>query len=147
MVFSIPIGNYPQIANFLGADLKSTFDETHYSLDKRIRLIDPSLYFLFMGKTSDKKNCCNLIEQWTPKIPPIIQSIANERIPREKTDRVIREIYPLLDVVLIRNLLQYQIEKHASILINPSVPLSSGRMINHQVEKTREMNRTGQNFV
>lgn len=141
---TIPIGNYPQIAGFLGADLKSAFSDTpHYSLDKRIRLIDPSLYFLFMGKTQDKQNCCELIEQWAPKIPPIVQSIANSRLPMEKTDRVIKEIYPLLDVVLIRNLLQYQIEHHASILINPSVPLSSSRMINHQVEKTREMNRTG----
>ncbi len=140
---SIPIGNYHQIASFLGADLKSAFDENHYSLDKRIRLIDPSLYFLFMGKAQDKKNCCELIKQWAPKIPPIVQSIADSRLPREKTDRVIRELYPLLDVVLIRNLLQFQIEKHASILINPSVPLSSRRMVNHQVEKTREMNRTG----
>ncbi len=140
---TVPIGNYAQISPFLGSDLKAAFGKDHYPLNKRIRLIDPSLYFLFMGKKQDKKNCCNLIKNWAPKIPPIVQSIADTKAPREKTDRVIKELYPLIDVVLIRNLLQYQIENHASILVNPSVPLSSPRMINHQVEKTREMNRTG----
>jgi hypothetical protein len=141
--FSIPIGNYSKIAPFLSPDLKSALDENHYSVDKRLLLIDPSLYFLFMGLDSDKRNCCDLIDEWAPKLPPIVNYIANLKVPREKTDQVIEQIYPLLDVVLIRNLLEYQIKKNASILINPSVPLSSSRTINEQVEKMRDMNKNG----
>jgi len=140
---SIPIGNYQKIAPYISPDLKSAFDEEHYSLDKRLRLIDPSLYFLFMGLTADKKCSCDLIKDWAPKIPPIVNSISNLRVPREKTDRVVKDIYPLLDAALTRNLLEYQIKKNASVLINPSVPLSSSRVINRQVEKMREMHRNG----
>lgn len=140
---SIPIGNYPKIAPYISPDIKSAFDNKHYSIDKRLRLIDPSLYFLFMGLTSDKKCSCDLVKDWAPKIPPIVNSISKLKVPREKTDRVVKDIYPLLDVVLIRNLLEYQIKKNASILINPSVPLSSSRVINEQVEKMREMHRNG----
>jgi hypothetical protein len=139
--FSIPIGNYSKIAPFLSPDIKSSIDENHYSVNKRLCLIDPSLYFLFMGLDTDKANCCDLIDEWTPEISPVVTRIASLKL--EKTDQIIKQIYPLLDVVLIRNLLEYQIKKNASILINPSVPLSSSRMINEQVEKMREMNKNG----
>jgi hypothetical protein len=102
--FSIPIGNYSKIAPFLTPDIKSV-DENHYSVNKRLCLIDPSLYFLFMGLDTDKENCCDLIDEWVPKISPIVKYIASLKL--EKADQVIKQIYPLLDVVLIRILLTY----------------------------------------
>ena len=141
--FNIPLSSYADVAPHLHPDLKSAFDENHYSIDKRIRLIDPSLYLLFMGSGSDKKECCDVLKDWLPSLPPIVESISDLKSLREKADRSIREIYPLLDVVLAQKLFEYQIKNNASILINPSVPISSSRMIKAQVEKMREMNRVG----
>ncbi len=139
----IPIGNYSKIAPFISPDIKSAFDENHYSIEKRLRIIDPSLYFLINGTKPDKKCCCDLIGEWTPNTPRKIAEISELKASKEKTDRVIDEVYPLLDVVLIRNLLEYQIKRNASILINPSVPISSSRRINDQVEKVRDMHKNG----
>lgn len=140
---TISIGDYSKIAPCLVPDLKSSFDPNYYSVDKRIRVIDPSLYILFTGLDSDKEACCSVMEQWIPQLPNIVGRIAKIKSQKEKTDQSIKQIYPLLDVRLIQNLLEYQIRANASILINPSVPLSSPRMVNAQTEKTQEMNKQG----
>lgn len=141
--FNISICNFSKVAPYLTPDLKSAFGEDCYSMNERICLIDPSLYFLFMGSASDKKKSCEIMGNWVPSLSSILENISSVKSQRIKLDMAIRDIYPLLDIVLTRNLLEYQIKHNASILINPSVPLSSSRRIISQVEKMREMNRTG----
>jgi len=140
---TISIGDYSEIVPYLAPNLKSSFDPNHYSADKRIRIVDPSLYILFTGLDSDKEACCGVMGQWVQQLSTIVNRITKIKSQKEKTDQCIQQIYPLFDVKLTQNLLEYQIRANASILINPSVPLSSPRRVNAQTEKTREMNRQG----
>lgn|GEM_PF-2699773 len=139
----ISSGDHSKIAPFLVPDIRAHLDPDFYSTDKRIRLVDPAIHFLFSGLERDKDACCSVIEEWTPKLANIVNSIAEIKSMREKIDQSIKQIYPFLDAVLIQRLLEFQIRANADILITPSVPLSSPRRINDQTEKTREMNRQG----
>ena len=140
----ISMGDYAKVApSLLVSNLKAAFDPNYYSAEKRIRLIDPSLHILFSGLELDKDTCCEIIDQWIPQFSNLVSSISKIKESKEKIDQGIREIYPLLDVVLIRNILEFQIRSNASILINPSVPFIKPTNINYQAEKTREMNKQG----
>jgi hypothetical protein len=139
----ISSGDYPAVSPFLVPDIRTQLDPNFYSIDRRIRIIDPAIHFLFSGLEKDKSACCNVVEEWLPQLSSVVDSVAQIDSQKEKLDSSIRKIYPMLDAALIQRLLEFQIRADADILINPSVPLSSPRRINDQTEKTREMNRQG----
>ncbi len=123
----------PILSGYLGKAPK------HKLIDK-VRLIFPSLYLLFNGTELDKKALLETINA-SQELIEIINKIAFLEKRKEKFDKKIDEIYPLLDTSLIRMLLQHQIQNGADILISPSVPITSNRRISEQINKASEMNR------
>ena len=59
--------DWEEIAPFLTKKNLGEFDENHYSLSARIRLMDPSLYFPFMGEKPDKESFCE-VTRWIPEL-------------------------------------------------------------------------------
>lgn len=115
-------------------------DAPEYKLVDRIRLIFPSLYLLFTGTEADKKALVETIRA-SPELEEALHKIVVLRSRRDKIDKSIEDLYPLLDTSLIRNLIEDQIQNGADILISPSVPITSLKRINDQIAKASEMNR------
>jgi len=116
------------------------YDEPKYKLIDRIKLIDPSLYLLFTGTDSDKNALLDNIES-SSRLKSVVNEISLLSSQKDKTDKNIDNLYPLLDIYFVRNLLQSQIRGGADILISPSVPITSSKRIDEQIEKVKEMNR------
>lgn len=115
-------------------------DEPKYKLTDRVRLIDPSLYLLFMGTDLDKTALLGSMPTLAT-LRSLVNQISSLSSQKEKTDKNIDELYPFLNTQIIRALIEYQIRNGSSILISPSVPITSLRRIEEQIEKAREMNR------
>lgn len=139
----VSIKEYHKVSPFLVKKKLKDFGEEHYSIDDRIQIIDPSSYLPFMGTRQDKEAFCNAVKEWMPELQSIIDQIAVIKSQKTKIKEYMKKIYPLLDVRVIQRFLEFQIENHADILICPSVPLSSPRMIKEQIQKMGEMNRQG----
>jgi len=135
--------DYHKVSPFLAKKKLKDFGEGHYSIDDRILIIDPSSYLPFMGTRQDKEAFCNTVAEWIPELQNIINQITVIESQKTKIEKYMSEIYPLLDVRVIQHFLEFQIENHADILICPSVPLSSLRMIKEQIQKMGEMNKQG----
>lgn len=115
-------------------------DEPEYKLKDRIIMIDPSLYVLFTGTDPDKESLLSSTDALSA-LKDKVWDISSLPSQKEKVDTGIRELYPLLDTQVIRDLLEFQIRNGASILMSPSVPVTSQRKIEEQINKAKEMNR------
>ena len=139
----VSIKDYYKVSPSLVKKKLKDFGEGHYSIDERVLIIEPSCHLPFMGRTPDKRAFCNSVVEWIPEIQSKINRITIIKSQKNKIDEYIKEIYPLLDVRVIQHFLEFQIEKHADILVCPSVPLSSPRVIEKQIEKMGDMNKQG----
>lgn len=113
-------------------------------INERIRIIDPSLHYLFQGTEDDKKAMLDT-GIFQTKFKEALDDIGTATKPSEKIERSITKLYPLLDARLVRNLLEYQIKNDADIIVSPSVPITttSELRLNQQISKIDEMNRIG----
>ena len=139
----VSVKDYHKVSPFLIKKKLKDFGEGHYSIDERVLIIEPSCHLPFMGTTPDKRAFCNAIVEWIPELQSIINRITMIKSQKNKIDEYIKEIYPLLDVRVIQRFLEFQIENHADILVCPSVPLSSPRVIEKQIKKMGDMNKEG----
>jgi hypothetical protein len=79
------LGDYEKVSPYLVNDIKGAFDPNHYSVSKRIRIIDPSLNILFSGLEADKNACCHVLKQWVPQISETVnQCFQNYKIKNTK---------------------------------------------------------------
>ncbi len=139
----VSIKDYQTVSPFLVKDKIDEFAVGKYPIDARTLIIDPSCYLPFMGSDPDKQAFCKTVVQWIPELQNIIDQITVLESQKSKIEEYMKRIYPLLDVTVIRSFLEFQMEKNADILICPSVPLSSPRMLKDQIGKMGEMNSAG----
>lgn len=113
------------------------------SIESKIKIVDPSLHFLFQG-TEEDKNSMLETGLFPQSLVAVLAAITSMAKPTEKIDALIDRIYPSFDTLLIRNLLEFQIKNHADIVIFPSVPIttSSKPRFRKQLAKVNEMNKT-----
>ncbi|MCK4481695.1 hypothetical protein KAU55_00600 [Candidatus Bathyarchaeota archaeon] len=137
----ISIKDWEKVAPILfRKSLRELFGDDYRPMSDRVLIIDPSLHLPFMGMKPHKRAFCEAVE-WLPKLDDIVSRVGAIRSQRIKTERYMNEIYPLLDVRAIQGFLEFQIRNRADILVSPSVPLTSRRLIESQIEKMGEMNR------
>jgi len=139
----VSIKDHHIVSPFLLKNKITDFVAGKYSIDARILVIDPSCYLPFMGLDPDKEAFCKTVAPWIPELQNIINQITVMQSQKSKIEEYMKQIYPLLDVTVIRSFLEFQMENNADILVCPSVPLSSPRMIKDQIKKMAEMNSTG----
>jgi len=114
-------------------------DKKRYKLKDRVLIIEPGLYMLFTGVESDKDSLLEVIG--IRELAKTVNKISSVVSQKEKIDLGIEYLYPLLDAKVIQSLLKFQIRSGASILVSPSVPITSIRKFSEQLNKAREMNR------
>ena len=68
-----------------------------------------------------------------------VHSISNLKTWKEKIERYIVDVYPYLDR-LVFDLLKFQIDNGADIIVAPSVPITSRSFATKQIEKASRMN-------
>lgn len=140
---NVSIKDHHKVSPFLVKKKLKDFGEGHYSIDDRILIIEPSSYLPFMGTARDKEAFCNALKEWVPDLENIIGKIGILKSQKNKIDECIKQIYPLFDVRVIQNFLEFQIKNHADILVCPSVPLTSPRVLEQQLKKMADMNKQG----
>ncbi len=112
-----------------------------YPLRDRVLIIDPSLFVLFQGTRTDKERLFET-ELFPDKLRGAISQVSIGQKPIDKIDRAMEIVYPQLDSRLILNLLRFQIQNGTDVIVCPSVPLTSQRRFEKQLEKAREMQST-----
>ncbi len=141
----ISVKEFAEVSRMFHQTRLSEFTERNGPLlEDKVRLVNPSLYFLFQGTKNDK-NAMLDTGLFPQSLKEILNDLSTLAKPSEKIDAAIDRIYPLLDTLLIRNLIEFQIQNDSDILILPSVPVTtiSKLRFKKQISKVSQMNKTG----
>jgi len=112
------------------------------SLADRVKIINPGLEFLLRGNDSDrtKMGTTGLFDLST--IREVNRITSSETSPSDKAEQIVHEVYPKIHAGTINSILRYQLNEEADIIILPTVPITSTRYFDKQIEKATEMIRT-----
>jgi len=116
------------------------------TLKSRVLIIDPNIDILFRGFKNDKKQLLKT-GIFSTEIEEVVEKINKIKENKKKVSTQIDELYPLLDIKIIRNFLKRSIENGSDILISPSVPITSKWNFDSQLEKVLDMNRISRVLV
>src|SRR5713226_4652210 len=125
-----------------GLKLDQTSFVNGRSMQDRVLLIVPELDHLLRGTETERKRMhdTGLFDNGLVDIVNRIVGI-DPNGTNVRNDAVINEVYPLIDTRTIAGLLRYQLDNKASMLVMPSVPITSSRQANRQFEKAQSMIR------
>ena len=122
-----------------GTISQTTFQDTEdipkRSLTDRVKIINPGLEFLLRGNDSDrdKMKATGLFD---PSTVRMVDRIADsDTSPSVKTEKIVSEVYPRIHAGTINSILKYQMNEGADIIVFPSVPITSTRYFESQIEK------------
>lgn len=118
------------------------------ALQDRIFLLIPELDHLLRGNETERKRMhdTGLFDSGLVDLVNRIVGI-DPNSHNERNDAIINEVYPLIETRTIAGLLRYQLDNKASMLVMPSVPITSSRQADRQFEKAQEMIREGNTIL
>lgn len=135
--FVVDSKNWDDVAR----EIRQTGLTARRSIQDRVLIIDHGLDFLLRGSTIDKQKM-NKLGLFDQRLIDQVIEISNAKIATtQKLDRVIREVYPMIDGRTVRDLMQFSFDKESDILVRPTVSITSSRHIQAQAEKAIQMIR------
>ena len=109
------------------------------ALENRVLMIDPAFDLLIRGSQSVRKQMMKL-GFFDNSVARLMDEIAiSNGTTGQKTDRIIKEVYPEINATCIFRALEYQLKNRAVTIIFPSVPLTSSRKLDEQVKKVKQL--------
>jgi hypothetical protein len=109
------------------------------SLNDRILVIDTSLDFLLRGSVDDREKLKKLFLFEDDLINKVTEISERDNTPIEKSDAVVNEVYPMLDLKPIKDLIQFSLDSRSDILVRPTNSITSSKNIELQTKKAKEM--------
>lgn len=138
----VSIKDYETIFNELNKSRLTEYFDPNMKKDSWIKIIDPSINILMSGTQNDKRE---LIETglYPVELYGIYENVQSVSRPIDKTRYLVNNIYPLLDLSVIRNVLRAQLDYGSDYIISPSVPITSktNAILRTQIDKALDMNR------
>jgi hypothetical protein len=107
------------------------------SLRSKVFLIHPELEFVLRGaeKDADLYFKTGILDE---KIIKAIHSARSAETSMKRMNRIISDVYPLLDSKTYANMMRFQLDRRGDTLINSGVPITSTTRFDAQSEKCRE---------
>ena len=122
-----------------GLSLQQSSLSTNREIRDRVLVIPFDLEFLLRGIEIDRQKMYDT-GIFNSNLKETLEDIISIQSTNERNDRVINEIYPLLDTRINSHMLRQQLDNNVSILTMSSVPITSARRIDSQLTKAQEMN-------
>ncbi|QQG48546.1 MAG: hypothetical protein HY247_07335 [archaeon] len=104
------------------------------SLLSKAFLVHPELDFAFRGAEKDRDLYfkTGILDE---KIIRALKVAKTEDTPVKRLGKVVRDVYPLIDSKTYANMIRYQLDKDASVVIISGVPITSTTKFADQIEK------------
>ncbi len=107
-------------------------------IQDRVLVIPFDLEFLLRGIETDRQKMYNT-GIFDTKLKPTLEDVVAVQGTNERNDRMINEIYPLLDTRTNSQMLRQQLDNNVDILTMSAVPITSTRQIDRQIVKAQGM--------